>query len=447
MTLVEQIVSHQIGQKVKAGDLLPKLPISKMFMNEVIAPPALEYFKSDFKDVLKNIKPQKQVFDPKRIFLIPDHTVPSSSAKVSEGMDMMREFASKSGIKMFKEGDGVEHILMAEDGYVVAGDIVIGTDSHTDTNGAINALSFGVGTTDAQIAMATGYVYNFTVPKSIYFNLTGKLPFGVSGKDIILYIIGKLGAQGCSKMVAEFGGDGIKSLNMDDRFSMANMCVEMSARTGLFEFDNEIKNYILNTGSSWDNFASNFDDDLNAYERVIDINLDELEPMVAFPHLPANVTPISKLEEMIEYTQKNSSHSLANIIDSSINNAYIGSCTNGRFSDLQIGAKILTNQKIHQNVNLIVIPGSRKLYNKIIDNGMFATYAHAGANLESSNCGPCFGKHMGVLSPKGRMISSSNRNYRGRMGSAQALVFLASPATVAASAIEGKITDPRKYLK
>ncbi|CAA6811461.1 MAG: 3-isopropylmalate dehydratase large subunit (EC [uncultured Campylobacterales bacterium] len=447
MTLVEQIVSHNIGRSVKAGDLVERLPITKMFMNEVIAPPALAYFQNDFGNTLKNVDPAKQVYDPSRIFLIPDHTVPSSSAKVSEGMDMMREFAGKTGIKMFKEGDGVEHILMAESGHIVAGDIVIGTDSHTDTNGAINALSFGAGTTDAQLAMATGFMYNFTVPKSIYFNLTGKLGLGVSGKDVILYIIGMLGAQGCSKMVAEFGGKGIASLNMDDRFSMANMCVEMSARTGIFEYDDEIDKYINATGTQWDSFKSNFENDLSSYEKVIDIDLSAIEPMVAFPHLPANVIGISKLDEMIERSQRESSHSFASVTDAIVNNAYIGSCTNGRLSDLAIGARIVNDRQVHPDVNLIVIPGSRKIYNQILENGDFAKYAKAGANLESSNCGPCFGKHMGVLSNKGKMISSSNRNYKGRMGHGSSLVFLASPATVAASAIEGKITDPRKYLK
>lgn len=447
MTLVEQIVSHHTNKSVKAGDLVERLPITKMFMNEVIAPPALAYFKNDFATTLSGVAPSDQVYDPSRIFLIPDHTVPSSSAKVSEGMDMMRDFASATGIKMFKEGDGVEHILMAENGHIVAGDIVVGTDSHTDTNGAINALSFGVGTTDAQLAMATGYIYNFTVPESIYFNLTGELGLGVSGKDVILYIIGLLGAQGCSKMVAEFGGSGIKSLNMDDRFSMANMCVEMSGRTGLFEYDDAVDSYIKATGTSWESFKSTFDGDMSAYNRVIDIDLSSLEPMVAFPHLPANVIGISKLDEMIERSQKEFSHSFASITDDIINNAYIGSCTNGRLSDLRIGAQILDGYKVHQNVNLIVIPGSRKIYNTILDNGDFAIYSKAGANLESSNCGPCFGKHMGVLSPRGKMLSSSNRNYKGRMGHGDSLVFLASPATVAASAIEGRITDPRKYLK
>lgn len=442
-TLVEKIVSASMGKKCEIGESIPKLPITKMFLNEVLAPPAITYFRNDFGEVFREAGLPESVFDPKRVFLIPDHTVPSCSVKVSQGVDLMKEFARKTGVKMFKECDGIEHVLLPESGAVVPGDIMIGTDSHTDTNGALNCLAFGVGTTDAELAMATGFLYNFTVPKSIYFKLSGKLQKNVCGKDVILYIIAKMGAGGCAKMVAEFGGEGVKNLSMDDRFTIANMCVEMSARTGIFPYDEKTEEFLAETGTEWEMHKTTLEEDAH-YSKIIEIDLNEIEPMVSFPHLPAHAVLISKFDEMAKQTQLSQNPTLAIVKDNTINFAFIGSCTNGRKSDLIAGAEILKNKTIHPDVSLIVIPGSRKIYQWALESGILKIYADAGANIQASNCGTCFGKHMGVLSDKGRMISSSNRNYQGRMGSKEALIFLASPATVAMSALTGRITSPQQ---
>ncbi|MDR3425636.1 MAG: aconitase/3-isopropylmalate dehydratase large subunit family protein [Alphaproteobacteria bacterium] len=441
-TMAEQIISASMKKACRAGEVIPRLPISKMFLNEVLAPPAIAYFRKDFGDLFKEFNVSESVFDPARVFLIPDHTVPSCSVKVSQGIDVMKEFARATGVKMFKECDGIEHVLLPECGAIVPGDIMVGTDSHTDTNGALNCLAFGVGTTDAQLAMATGFLYNFTVPKSIFFKLSGQLRKGVSGKDVILHIIAQMGSGGCAKRVAEFGGEGVTTLGMDDRFTIANMCVEMSARTGLFPCDEKTEEFLKETNAQWEMKKTALDAQAD-YDRVVEIDLNAIEPMVSFPHLPAHAVPVSQFDAMAEKTRATKDPTLAVVEDNTINFAFIGSCTNGRKSDLIAGAEILKGKHIHPDVTLIVIPGSRKIYNWAMEVGILKIYAEAGANIQSSNCGTCFGKHMGVLSDKGRMISTSNRNYQGRMGSKDALIFLASPATVATSALTGRITAPR----
>jgi len=267
----------------------------------------------------------------------------------------------------------------------------------------------------------------------------------VCGKDVILYIISKMGSGGCAKMVAEFGGEGVRNLSMDDRFTITNMCVEMSARTGIFPCDERTEGFMNEVDSKWDMYKTTLDEGAN-YERVVEINLSEIEPMISFPHLPAHAVPISKFDEMAKRTISSSDPTLAKVVDDSINFAFIGSCTNGRKSDLIAGAEVLNGKQIHPDVTLIVIPGSRKIYNWAIDTGIMKIYAEAGANIQSSNCGTCFGKHMGVLSDKGRMISTSNRNYQGRMGSKDAQIFLASPASVASSALTGHITGPQRNV-
>ncbi len=440
-TLAQQIISHQMKRDVSIGAVIDKLPITKMFMNEVLAPPAINYFRNDFGPLFKELGQPESVFDPTRVFFIPDHTVPSCSTKVSQGIDIMKEFAKETGIKMFKECDGIEHVLLPESGAIVPGDIMIGTDSHTDTNGALNCLAFGVGTTDAQLAMATGFLYNFVVPPSILFRLHGKMKKNVSGKDVILSIIGQMGAGGCAKKVAEFGGEGLANLSMDDRFTMANMCVEMSARTGLFPTDEATNAYLAESKPSWEPFKTTIDE-AAPYEKIIDIDLAAIEPMVSFPHLPAHAVPVAQFEAMAAKTRQANDATLARVESDKINFAFIGSCTNGRPNDLAAAAAILKGKKIHPDVTLILIPGSRKVYQWALETGILSIFVEAGANIMASNCGTCFGKHMGVLSGKGRMISTSNRNYQGRMGSKDAQIFLASPATVATSALAGRITAP-----
>lgn len=443
-TIVEKIVSRQVGRPVAAGEKIERLPISKLFFNDVIGPPAIQGFLENFTDIFEKHKKMPQVFDPQRVFFLPDHSVPAYSVPVAEGIDLMEDFARLRGIKAYKEGDGIEHVVLIEDGQIVPWDIVLGTDSHTDTNGAMGALAFGVGTTDGFYAMATGHIYDFVVPESNKFELVGKLPKGVYSKDIILYIIGKMGAGGCSKRVAEFTGEGLRGLSMDARPTICNMAVEMSARTGIMACDDNLAAY-LKDRAQWP--VEPIDSDPDAvYANTMTVDLSALEPCVAFPHKPANVTPVSRVQEMIARSQEAPTPDFCAVESDKITDAFLGACTNGRYEDLVAGAEVLRGSKVHPEVNLIVIPASRKVYERALDEGILQVFIKAGANVESPNCGPCFGSHMGVLSRKARMISSSNRNYQGRMGSPESQIFLASPATVVASAIEGRIADPRKYL-
>jgi 3-isopropylmalate/(R)-2-methylmalate dehydratase large subunit len=443
-TMVEKIVSRQVGREIYAGEKIERLPITKLFFNDVIGPPAIKGFLENFEDIFQKYGKTPQVFDPRRVFFIPDHSVPSYSVPVAEGIDLMEEFAKARGINVYKEGDGIEHVVLIEDGHIVPWDIVLGTDSHTDTNGAMGTLAFGVGTTDGFYAMATGYIYDFIVPESIRFELTGTLQRGVYSKDVILHIIGKMGAGGCSKRVAEFTGKTVRNMSMDARTTMCNMAVEMSARTGIMAYDETLAKY-LEGRAQWPVEPIDTDPDAK-YADTVTIDVSSLEPCVAFPHKPANVTPISQVQEMIGRSQKEPTPDFCPVDSDKITDAFLGACTNARYEDLVAGAEVMRSHKVHPDVNLIVIPASRKVYERVMDEGILQVFIKAGANIESSNCGPCFGSHMGVISSKARMISSSNRNYRGRMGAPDARIFLASPATVVASAIEGRIADPRKYL-
>ncbi len=443
-TMVEKIVSRQAGRPVVAGEKIERLPITKLFFNDVIGPPAIEGFLQDFSDIFDKYGQPAQVFDPKRVFFMPDHSVPTFAIAIAEGVKRMQAFAKERGIKAYKEGDGIEHVVLIEDGHIVPWDVVLGTDSHTDTNGALGTLAFGVGTTDALYAMTTGHLYDFVVPESFKFELTGALPKGVYSKDIILHIIGRMGAGGCSKRVAEFTGPGLHSLSMDARTTICNMAVEMSARTGIMGYDEVTATY-LEGRAQWPVEPIDSDPDAD-YAETMSIDLSALEPIVSFPHQPANTTPISQVQDMIKRSQREPTATFATVQDDAITEAFLGACTNGRYEDLVAGAEVLRGHKVHPEVNLIVIPASRQVYERAMDEGILQVFIKAGANIESSNCGPCFGSHMGVLSGQSKMISSSNRNYQGRMGSPDARIFLGSPATVVASAIEGRLTDPRRYL-
>jgi 3-isopropylmalate/(R)-2-methylmalate dehydratase large subunit len=443
-TMVEKIVSRQVGHRVRAGEKIERLPITKLFFNDVIGPPAINGFLENFADIYEQQGKPSQVFDPQRVFFLPDHSVPTFSIQIAEGVKLMQRFAKERGIKMYKEGDGIEHVVLIEDGHIVPWDIVLGTDSHTDTNGALGTLAFGVGTTDGLYAMATGHLYDFVVPESVRFELSGSLPKGVYSKDIILHIIGTMGAGGCSKRVAEFTGPGVRSLSMDARTTICNMAVEMSARTGIMAYDEVLAEFLQGRAQCP---VEPIDSDADAdYAETIKIDLSALEPQVAFPHKPANTTPISRVQEMIERSQREPTPDFCTIDNDTITDAFLGSCTNARYEDLVEGASVLRGRKLHPDVNLIVIPSSRRVYERAMDEGILQVFVKAGANVESSNCGPCFGSHMGVMSSTSKMISSSNRNYKGRMGSPDARIFLASPATVIASAIEGRLADPRKYV-
>ena len=451
-TIVEKIVSRATGKKVSAGELVEVLPIDKLYFNEVIAPPALVNFKADFDPVFEELasnsqkeivvfgqgmKSKLRVFDPKRVCFIPDHTVPSCSVKVAQGVNLMKQFASENGIRMYKEGDGIEHTVVTEEGFVRPGEVVVATDSHTDTVGAIGALGFGIGTTEAEYALALGEIYDFFVPESYKFEINGDFQNGVSAKDLILHILGTLKEGGCSKRVAEYTGNTMRKMGMDGRFTMCNMSVEMSARSGIVNPDEVTLDFMqdivrrhpelsLELSESMKKLSLTKSDDNAEYSSKMEIDAATMIPQVALPHSPANAKPASELND-------------------EVNVVFIGSCTNARHTDLIEAAKVIKGRKVSSNVNLIVIPASRLVYNWAMSEGILKIFADAGANIESSNCGPCFGKHMGVLSPGDRCVSTSNRNYKGRMGSPEASIYLASPATAAATAIEGRITDPRRY--
>jgi 3-isopropylmalate/(R)-2-methylmalate dehydratase large subunit len=456
-TIVEKIVSRVVGRGVIAGEHIEVLPIDKLYFNEVIAPPAIINFQDDFQSVFADAarnsrkknpgeisvwndggKVKMRVFDPSRVCFIPDHTVPSCSVKVAQGVNLMKQFASEQGIKMFKEGDGIEHTVVTEEGFVRPGEVVVATDSHTDTVGAIGALGFGIGTTEAEYALATGEIYDFFVPETYKFDITGDFVPGVSAKDLILTILGRVKEGGCSKRVAEYSGETVSRMGMDGRFTMCNMSVEMSARTGIVNPDAITSEFMRDTIARHPELSEELSSKIGAnsvaarsdpgasYSSVMELDAGEIEPQVALPHSPANTKPASEVSD-------------------EVNVVFIGSCTNARHSDLIEAAKILKGKKVHPNVNLLVIPASRLVYNWAMGEGVLKIFADAGANIESSNCGPCFGKHMGVLSPGDRCLSTSNRNYKGRMGSPDANIYLSSPATAAATALEGRITDPRRY--
>ena len=433
-TITEKIVSRASGKDVSAGDYLEVLPLDHVYFNEVIGPPALIDFEKDFGETFRELGCQLSVFDSSRITMFPDHTVPSSSEKVSEGITLMKRFSSAQNIKIFKQGDGIEHTVASEKGIVKPGDVVVATDSHTCTQGALGSLAFGIGTREAEYALANGELYSFNVPETIRFDIEGSPGPGVYAKDLILHILGIMGEGGCSGRIAEFTGGCMDGINMDGRFTMCNLCVEMGARSGIVNPDGKTMQYTaeaLNSeGRRWtdeDSAKVMKSDAEAAYFRTVEVDASKIEPTVSLPHSPANARPVSE-------------------VDDEIDNVFIGSCANARKEDLTVVASILKGRHVHPTVNLIVIPASRKVYNWAVETGIMSILASAGANIESSNCGPCFGKHMGVLSEGQRCLSTSNRNYRGRMGSEKAFIYLSSPAVAAASAIDGRITDPRKYL-
>ncbi len=434
-TTVEKIVSRACGKAVSAGEKLESLPVDRLYLNEVVAPPAIINFQNDFSKVFRDMQSPKQVFDRSRVTFFADHSVPSCSESVSRGIALMKTFSNETGVRMYKEGDGIEHTVAGEEGSVLPGEIVVATDSHTCTQGALGALAFGIGATEAEYAMANGEIYSFSVPETIRFSIGGELSDGVFAKDLILHILGMMGQDGCSRRIAEFDGRCISSMDMDGRFTMCNLSVEMGARSAIINPDDSTSAYIreafANSGKSFDGSAldkARRSDSDAVFSSVFEVDAADVEPTVALPHSPANAKPVSE-------------------VDDEIDTVFIGSCANARKSDLEIAARILGGRRISRRVNLIVIPASRRIYNWAASNGILSRLAEAGANIESSNCGPCFGKHMGVLGPGQRCVSTSNRNYRGRMGSPDAMIYLASPAVAAACAIEGKIADPRKYLR
>ncbi|MCI6190242.1 MAG: 3-isopropylmalate dehydratase large subunit [Clostridium sp.] len=414
MTMTQKILAAHAGlESVKAGQLI-EAKLDLVLGNDITTPVAVNEFGKFGVD---------KVFNKSRIAIVPDHFTPNKDIKAAEQVKYVREFANEKGIENFFEvGEmGIEHCLLPEKGLVVAGDVVIGADSHTCTYGALGAFSTGIGSTDMAAGMATGQCW-FKVPSAIKFVLKNKPAKWISGKDIILHIIGLIGVDGALYKSMEFVGDGLKYLSMDDRFTMANMAIEAGGKNGIFPVDEKTEEYLKEHAQrEWKKFEADEDAE---YDQVIEIDLSTLRPTVSFPHLPDNTRTID------------------NTGDVKVDQVVIGSCTNGRISDLRIARDILKGKKVAKGVRCIVIPGTQKIYLQALEEGIIKDLIEAGAVVSTPTCGPCLGGHMGILAAGERCVSTTNRNFVGRMGHVDSEVYLASPAVAAASAITGKITDP-----
>ena len=416
MTITEKILAAHAGRnKVSPGDLI-KVEVDLALANDITAPLAIQVFQEIGRD---------KVFDPEKIALVADHFVPNKDIPSARQSKLMREFALSQGIDHFIElGDGgIEHVILPEKGLVLPGDLVIGADSHTCTYGALGAFSTGVGSTDLGVIMATGKSW-LKVPPTIRLVYEGELKKWVGGKDLILFTIGQLGVEGATYKTLEFSGEVIKNLPMDHRLTMTNMAVEAGAKNGIVEPDEITKAYIANRSERNPSFLKSDED--ASFEKVLRFDVDGIEPQVAFPHSPDNVRPISKVGWI------------------SIDQVVIGSCTNGRYTDLEEAAGILKGRKAARGIRLIVMPGSSLIYREAIRKGILETLTEAGAVVGPPSCGPCLGGHMGVLAEGEKALSTTNRNFVGRMGDPKSEVYLASPAVAAASAVLGRIGSPEE---
>ncbi|MDF2542793.1 MAG: leuC [Herbinix sp.] len=414
MTMTQKILAAHAGlDKVTAGQLI-EANLDLVLGNDVTAPVAIHEMQK---------MTIKKVFDKEKIALIPDHFTPNKDIKSAEHCKCMREFAMEQEItNYFEIGEmGIEHALLPEKGLVVAGDVVIGADSHTCTYGALGAFSTGVGSTDMAAGMATGKAW-FKVPSALKFVLTGKpLPW-VSGKDVILHIIGIIGVDGALYKSMEFVGEGLQNLSMDDRFAMANMAIEAGAKNGIFPVDEKAVRYMQDHSKK--EFKIYEADEDAEYEQTYTIELSTLQSTVAFPHLPENTRPIDQVGEI------------------KIDQVVIGSCTNGRIEDLRTAAKILEGRKVAKGMRVIIFPATQAIYLQAMEEGLLSTFIKAGAVVSTPTCGPCLGGHMGILAAGEKAVATTNRNFVGRMGHVDSEVYLASPAVAAASAVTGKISGP-----
>lgn len=407
------LAAHAQVDEVRAGQLI-MADLDLVLGNDITAPVAIKEF------VKFGVN---EVFDKKKVALVPDHFTPNKDIKAAQQCKMMREFATEKEIENYFEiGQmGIEHALLPEQGLVNAGDLIIGADSHTCTYGALGAFSTGVGSTDMAAGMATGKAW-FKVPSALRFHLTGKLSPWVSGKDLILHIIGMIGVDGALYKSMEFTGPGVASLHIDDRFTICNMAIEAGAKNGIFPVD-EVALAYLTDHCKRKPVVFSADDDAQ-YEKTYHIDLATIRPTVSFPHLPDNTRTIDEVGEI------------------QIDQAVIGSCTNGRISDLRIAAKILKGKKVNPRVRTIVFPATQEIYLQAMEEGLLKIFVQAGAVVSTPTCGPCLGGHMGILADKERAVSTTNRNFVGRMGHVGSEVYLASPAVAAASALTGYITNP-----
>jgi len=414
MTMTQKILAHAAGlEKVEAGQLI-QAKLDLVLGNDITSPVAIRE--------MEKMKTQG-VFNRDKIALVPDHFTPNRDIKSAQQCKCVREFAKKNEItNYFELGEmGIEHALLPEKGLTVPGDVIIGADSHTCTYGALGAFSTGVGSTDMAAGMATGEAW-FKVPAAIRFVLKGKPAEYISGKDIILHIIGKIGVDGALYQSMEFTGDGISYLSMDDRFTIANMAIEAGGKNGIFPVDEKTIEYLkTHTKREYRVFEADAD---AVYEREIEIDLSALRPTVAFPHLPENTKTVDEVGDI------------------AIDQVVIGSCTNGRSEDMRIAAEILKGRHIAKGMRCIVIPATQAIYMEAMEKGYLKTFIEAGCVVSTPTCGPCLGGHMGILAEGERCVSTTNRNFVGRMGHITSEIYLASPAVAAASAIAGKIADP-----
>ena len=418
MTMTQKILAAHAGlDSVTAGQLI-EAKLDVVMANDITGPMALPIFR----------QMADKVFDKDKVVLVPDHFTPNKDIKSAINSRSIQDFAKEQGLKWYLvQGKcGVEHAILPEYGIVVAGECIIGADSHTCTYGALGAFSTGVGTTDIATGMATGELW-FKVPSAIKFVLTGKPGPYVSGKDVIIHIIGKIGVDGALYKSMEFVGDGIANLSMDDRFTMANMAIEAGAKNGIFIVDDQTRAY-MDAHSDKQYTAYEPDEDAQ-YDQIVEIDLSEVRPTVAFPHLPGNAKTIDEVEAMEPIK---------------IDQVVIGSCTNGRISDMRKAAAILKGHTVHPDVRVMVVPATQEVYKECIKEGLVDIFIDAGCAFNTPSCGPCMGGHMCVMAPGEKCVSTTNRNFVGRMGDVESLIYLASPEVAAASAIAGYIANPEK---
>ena len=416
-TIVEKILAAHSGRDIVSPGEFANVSVDMVLSNDITGPLAIREFRK---------LGVARVFDPARVVMVPDHFIPNKDIASAIQAKELREFAREQGVVYYEAGRaGIEHVLLPEEGLVGPGQVVIGADSHTCTYGALGAFATGMGSTDIAAAMATGDIW-MKVPPTIKFVFHGPLQQWTSGKDLILHIIGDIGIDGALYAAMEFHGQAIQDMGMDGRFTMANMAIEAGAKAGVFEVDATTEEYLVThpqrAGTA--PYQRYFTDSDTDYSRIIEYEASTIEPVVALPHLPSNVTPVSKVGDV------------------TIDQVVIGSCTNGRLSDLRIAAHILRGRSIHPSLRCIVIPGSQRVYREAVDQGLVQIFLDAGAVVSTPTCGPCLGGYMGILAPGERCLSTTNRNFVGRMGSPQSEVFLASPAVAAATAIAGTIVGP-----
>ncbi len=417
-TIVEKIIQAHCDKKdIKTGDLI-KTKVDLAFANDITGPLAIEVFKQIGAE---------HVFDRERVIFVPDHFTPNKDIKSAEQAKIIKEFSYEQNLTHYFDigRGGIEHALLPEKGLALPGQLIVGADSHTPTSGALGALAIGVGSTDLGTVLATGEIW-LKVPETIKFIYNGKLNKWVGGKDIILYTISRIGVNGANYKVMEFTGQAIKEFSMDNRFTICNMAIEAGGKSGIIEADDITLNYLKGRNNQ-DFELVNSDTDAQ-YSKVFEYNVADIEPQVAFPHLPENGRPISEVGEV------------------RIDQAVIGSCTNGHIEDLRIAAQLLKNNKVNPKVRLIIIPATQQIYLEALEEGLLKIFIESGAVVSTPTCGPCLGGHMGVLTKGERAISTTNRNFVGRMGHPESEVYLSNPAVAAASAITGKISSPEEVI-